>query len=337
MARYQLGGGKRAPKATATTSYVEALTVAGKKIQRGVAGAIAWAAAVTSVGKRTPKSAVTTTTLQTFSATGKRVPVGAATTGFIIYNLTAQGVRPIVGVKQGSGISITLWTLTAAGYRVPKGGNSRSVTWATAAVGKKTQRGTAGAITYTEAVTAVGKKAPKSAPSTTSTWVATAQGKKTPKGTPNAGNHAWTLNGQGSMPLVGYNKGSGSTVYLWAPAAVGRRAPKGNRTLTYTFVVGAVGKKNQRGTAQTTVHLWTTSAVGKKLQKSTIAITHVWALTASGHEMPEGRGDTDYWFSQVALGLSGIAGAIEGQWNGEEVVGMQYGDKAVIEWLMIPS
>jgi hypothetical protein len=53
--------------------------------------------------------------------------------------------------------------------------------------------------------------------------------------------------------------------------------------------------------------------------------------------MPEGRGDSDYWFSQVALGLKGITGTVEGIWNGQEVVAMQYGDKPVIDWEMLPA
>ena len=56
-------------------------------------------------------------------------------------------------------------------------------------------------------------------------------------------------------------------------------------------------------------------------------------LAASGYEMPEARGDTDYWFSQVAVGSKGI----QAYWNGQEVVAMYYGDKPVLDWLLTPA
>jgi hypothetical protein len=327
--------GKRAPKATATTAYVEVLAAAGKKIQKSSVGLI-WIAATSAAGKRAPKATATTTTLQTVGATGKRTPVGAAVTSFFIYNLTAQGVKPVVGVKQGSGIAINLFNPAAAGKRTPKGGNTTTWTNVCAAVGKKAQKGVAGAISYIEAVVSVGKRVPKSAPSTTYVEATAAAGKKAPKGTSNVGNHSWTLTAQGSSPLVGYNKGSGLITNAFATTAVGRRVPKGSRTISNTFNPVATGKKLQKATVTTSFH-WQASAAGKKFSSSTVVFTHAWVLSGVGYEVPKARGDTDYWFSQVALGLQGITGTVEGIWNGQEVVAMQYGDKPVIEWLMLPA
>jgi hypothetical protein len=325
--------GKRAPKAIATTTYTEALAAAGKKIQNSSVGLI-WIAATSAAGKRTPKATATATVLQTPAATGKETPKGAGTVTWT-YVQFAQGVAPVVGVKQGSGIVYAPFATAAVGKRAPKGGNTTTWTNVTAAAGKKTQKATA-STTYTEVVAAVGKRVPKSAPSTIYVEATAAAGKKAPKGTSNVGNHSWTLNAQGSMPLVGYNKGSGIVTNAFATTAVGRRVPKGSRTISNTFNPVATGKKFQKSTV-TTSFLWQASAAGKKFPNSAVVLTHVWVLSGAGYEMPEGRGDSDYWFSQVALGLKGITGTVEGIWNGQEVVAMQYGDKPVIDWEMLPA
>ena len=325
--------GKRAPKATATTAYVEVLAAAGRKNQNSSVGLI-WIAATSAAGKRTPKATATTTALQTPAATGKRTPkaVGTVTWTYVQF---AQGVAPVVGVKQGSAIVYAPFATAAAGKRAPKGGNTTTWTNVTAAAGKKTQKATA-ATTYTEVVASVGKRVPKSAPSTTYVEATVAVGKKAPKGSSNVGNHSWTLTAQGSSPLVGYNKGSGIITNAFVTTAVGRRVPKGSRTISNTFNPVATGKKFQKSTV-TTSFLWQASAAGKKFPNSAVVLTHVWVLSGAGYEMPEARGDTDYWFSQVALGLKGITGTVEGIWNGQEVVAMQYGDKPVIDWDMLPA
>ena len=137
---------------------------------------------------------------------------------------------------------------------------------------------------------------------------------------------------QGTKPEMPFLKGNGITIHQWATAAVGKRTPKGSGTGAHTWTQAATGKRIQKGTALTT-YRYDPAAVGKKLQKATAVVTYTWALTAEGLRVPVGRGDTDYWFSQVAVGDNGL----EFFMNGEFGVAMYYGDKPVLDWLLVPS
>jgi hypothetical protein len=225
----------------------------------------------------------------------------------------------------------------AIGKRTPVGGNTVSATWTPAAVGKRDPKGAAVTGNYTETVTATGKKVPKGAATSLSyVETVTAAGKKVPKGVATTVNHTWALTAQGITPLIGFNKGNALANHTWVPAAVGSRTPKGASTIGNVFVVAAAGKRVQKGTGTVTVQ-WLPAATGKKPQQGAGAVNYEWRGAAVGSRTPKARGDTDYWFSQVALGVSGIAGQVKGQWNGQEVVEMCYGDKQVIEWLLVPS
>ena len=326
--------GKRIPKGSNTVSALWTPVASGKKTQKGTATTSYVEAVPSAPGKRTPKSTVTTTTLHTTGVTGKRTPKATVTTAHS-WVLTANGVKPIVGAKQG--FATTSWTLSTAavGKRTPKSAPTVAHLWTLSITGKKLQKGTA-ATSYADALTVAGKRFPKSTVVTTYTELVAAAGRKAPRGAGAAIVHTWSMIAQGYAPLVGYNTGSALTYTAWAPAAVGKRAPKGSRTISVPWTPSATGKKIQAATAATS-YLWTPGAQGKKLTNGAALITYVEVVSLAGQRVPKGSGDSDYWFSQVALGLAGVTGHIEGIWNGLEVVEMQYGDKGVIEWLMVPT
>ena len=242
--------------------------------------------------------------------------------------LGRQMGAPIAPEVIGGGDPTGGW---AIGKRTPKGGNAITATWVTAAAGKKDLRGAA-TTTWTETLVSVGKRTPKGAATTTYTHTCTAVGKRTPKAVATPATHTWTAIAQGIKPEVPFLKGNGLVTHTWTPSAVGKRTPKGAGTGAHVWTQTATGKKIQKATAGTS-YRYDPAAAGRKIPKGAVLVSYEWVLDASGMYEPKARGDTDYWFSQVAVGDNGL----EFFMNGEFGVAMQYGDKPVLDWLLIPS
>ena len=324
--------GKRTPKSTITVPALWTPVALGKKVQQGTATVSYVETVPAAPGKRTPKGAVTTTTLHTAGGTGKRSPKASAT-ATDTWTPSAAGVRPIVGAKQGFAITSWVADTSGVGKRQPKSSTTIAHLWTPITAGKRIQSGTA-TTSYVETSTSAGKRLPKSTVVTSFTESLTAAGKKAPKGAGVPVVHTWSTLAFGFTPSVG--QGVGLAFTTWAPAAAGKRAPKGSSTVAVPWAPAGSSIALKTGAA-TASHLWTPGVQGKKLPKGIVLVPYAERVSAAGRRVPKGRGDSDYWFSQVALGLEGIAGYVEGIWNGQEVVEMMYGDKAVIEWLLVPT
>jgi hypothetical protein len=326
--------GKETPKATSSVTYTETVTAAGKKLQKAIT-AVTWSETSVVVGKRVPQGACALTTTDTITAAGKRSP-RAVTTAATNWVVAANGVTPLVGVKQGTAAVTYSSAVTVVGKRVAKSGSTTTYSFPIAAAGKKAQRGSA-AVTYTETTAAVGKRVARAVAAVTYSETLGAVGKRAPKATASPITYNWALLALGSRPIVGGKQGFAAVTYSVVTAANGKRTVRGSAAVTYSWATTAAGKKLQRGTAATS-HLWTPAGVGKRRPKGLIVVSYEIAVTASGKLSPKGRADTTtHEWTVVIMGLTGIAGVFEGWWNGQEIVEMQYGDKPVIDWAMVPA
>lgn len=70
---------------------------------------------------------------------------------------------------------------------------------------------------------------------------------------------------------------------------------------------------------------------------TTAVVSHTWISAAQGKRTPKASALVLVRFTPTATGLAGIVGFFGGQWNGQFFDVMQYEDKAVIEWYMVPS
>jgi hypothetical protein len=186
----------------------------------------------------------------------------------------------------------------------------------------------------------VGKRIPKSAPVFTWVETVTAVGRKAPRATV-AVTHSWSVPlAIGTAPLVGVNQGTALVPWSATTTAVGRRVPKATAAATWTEVVTATGIKPVlpvRSGSAVAYHSWAPSGVGKHVSQGATAFSHTWISEAQGVRSAKAFGVVLYQFDVFAGGTSGLTAAIEGYWNGQDVVGMQFGDKAVIDWLLVPS
>jgi len=192
--------GKRTPKATSTTLYTENVTAAGKKIQKSTV-TTTWTNAITAAGKKIQKATSVTAYSYDAGAVGKKTPKGSTTAVNHSWTLIAQGVKPVVGSKQGSALVFTAWTGSAVGKKAPKATASAVWTETTTAFGKKLQNGSGivlwtekvsvfGAkplrgstiVTWSESVIVSGKRIPKAIGFVFHNWVGDAEGKYNPLG-----------------------------------------------------------------------------------------------------------------------------------------------------------
>ena len=317
--------GWRESRGDATTAYSWTLSATGTKPLRGSAST-SWTEAPAAAGKRAPKATVTTTVVYATTAAGKRAPKATVTTTWT-EAVTAAGKR----VPKATATTSYTETLTAAGKRTPKAAATTAHLWSLAATGRKPLRGSAivahnwlvtavgasrpsqglgtASVSWSEFTTAAGRRAPKSTVITTVTFTSSAIGRRVPKAT-------------------------ATTSYVEAVTVQSKRIPKSTVIVATTWAVSVAGKRQQKGVA-TVAFLWQPAVVSKRVPKGAADALHIWISDADGFYEPKGAGDTDYWFSQVAIGVK--PGQIEAIWNGQEVTEMQYGDKAVIDWLLVPS
>jgi hypothetical protein len=249
--------GKRTPQGVVTTSYVEVLTSVGKRTPKSSA-VTSYVEALISAGRRTPISTATTSFVEALTSTGKRVPRATSVVAHA-WSLIAQGVKPIVGVKQGSGLGYQTWALTAVGKRTPKSTVTTAYVETLVAIGKKVLRGAA-TTSWSEALGAVGKRIPKSVVTTTVLQALSVAGKRTPKATTTTA-HAWALSAVGIKPIVGVNQGSAVVGYSRVPTAAGKRTPRGAALTTYVEAAVAAGRRTARSVVVAT-HSWVLAAEG---------------------------------------------------------------------------
>jgi beta-glucanase (GH16 family) len=329
-----LATGKRVPKATAATTWVDTLVAAGKRVTGGVTS-VAWVDVLTATGKRVPKAASTTTHVWSLLSSGKRTP-RAVTTTASNWAISAIGASPTVGVRQGSALVDYTWSTAAVGKRTPKGATGgTSYSFAVLAAGKKIQKGVA-ATSWVDTLTSAGKRFPKTTVAVA--WITTLAGvgKKAPKAAATM-SYQWSTTANGVAPIVGFKQGFATVANTWTVAAVGKRSPKATApVIAVSWPITAAGKRIQKGTATTTFN-WLTLAAGKKFPKGTAVIVYVDIVFAGGKRTPKARADVTYRSTVVVLGLKGMAGFVEGIWNDQEIVEMMYGDKQVVEWLLVPS
>ena len=100
---------------SATTSYTEATTAAGRRAPRGTA-TTSWLNALTAAGKRTPKASTTTAWAAATTAAGKRTQKGTAT-AVHAWAPSAVGVKPVVPPKTGSAVVAHSWVSSAVGTK----------------------------------------------------------------------------------------------------------------------------------------------------------------------------------------------------------------------------
>jgi hypothetical protein len=326
--------GKRTPKATTATTWSSAIAAAGSKPSQGTA-AVSWVTTLLSAGKRAPKGATAVTTTDTLTATGKRSPaaVAALATNWV---LAANGLAPTVGVKQGFATVTYSSAVTAAvGKRVAKAGTATTYSFVIAAAGKKIQQAIA-AVTWTSTITAVvGKRFPKATVAVVYSSTVAAVGKRAPKAT-TAVTYAWATTANGVKPVIGFKQGFATVTYASTVTAAGKRSPKATAVITHAWPVAATGQKLQKGTTSTS-YQWAATAAGKKLSQALVAVAYTVTTQAAGTRTPKARADVSYRSTVVAMGVSGIAGVVEGWWNGQEIVAMQYGSKPVIDWALVPA
>jgi hypothetical protein len=328
-----LASGKRAPKATSTTTWNDAITAAGKRVAGG-STSIAWTDVLAGVGKRVPKAvAGATTHLWTLLSSGKRTPKATSTTTHS-WVLTAVGVSPTVGVKQGSALVNHTWTAAAVGSRPAKGGVTVVYSFNVLAAGKKITKGVA-TTAWNVATTAAGKRSPKATVAVAWNVALTAAGYRASRGSTSTA-YNWATTANGVKPVVGFKQGFATVTNTWTATAVGKRTPKGSNNVAVTFALTATGKKIQKGTTSL-VHTWALSPFGKKVPKGTVVVVYAESINAVGKRVPKSTAAVTYRYTVVVLGISGIAGFVEGIWNDQEVVEMMYGDKSVVEWMLIPS
>ena len=292
--------GKRTPKAAATATHTWAPSAAGTRVPKGAA-ATTYVETTTAAGKRTPKATTTTAWTSTPAATGKWFPKSLATTTTHTWATTATGVKPIVGVKQGTAAVTYTETGTAAGKRVPKGSTVTAHSWATTASGTKSQRGSAIAG-WTAMVSAAGKRTPKASALTSYVETPSSAGKRIPKATTTTV-HAWTTAAAGVRPIVGAKQGFAIVNHAWATAAVGKRSPRGSIDTAHLWGLTAAGNKIQRGTAATS-YTATSAGSGKRVPKSTAATSYTETVTAAGKKVPKGNRAVAYVFAVTAQGVS---------------------------------
>jgi len=325
--------GKRSPKATTTTTWSSVIAAAGSKPSRGTA-AVSWVTTLLSAGKRAPKGAAAATTVDTLTATGKRSPAAVAAVA-TNWALAANGVAPTVGVKQGFATVTYSSAVTAVGKRVAKAGTATTYSFVTAAAGKKIQQAIA-AVTWISAITAaVGKRFPKATVAVVYSSTVAAVGKRAPKAT-TAVTYAWATTANGVKPVIGFKQGFATVTYASTVTAAGKRSPKATAVITHAWPVAATGQKLQKGTTSTS-YQWAATAAGKKLSQALVAVAYTVTTQAAGTRTPKARADVSYRSTVVAMGVSGIAGVVEGWWNGQEIVAMQYGSKPVIDWALVPA
>ena len=278
--------GKKSPRSVVTTTYTETVTAAGRKNQNSTV-TVPWYAALVSVGKRTPKSTGTVTALQTLSSVGRRTPKAQAA-AVHAWTPSAIGVKPVVNMNQGTGLVAVSWAPAAVGKRSPKGTSIPAVFWTPVATGKKIQQGSA-TTNYVEAVPpAPGKKTQKSAVTTTVLHTIGAAGRRTSSGSATAA-HTWTPAAAGFKPLVGVKQGFAITLWTASTTAAGRRVPKGAPTVAHLWTPVATGKKIQKGTAAAN-YVETPTSAGKRSPKSTAVTAYTETLTAAGKRSPKGAG-----------------------------------------------
>jgi beta-glucanase (GH16 family) len=329
-----LATGKRAPKGTAiTTTWNIALTATGKRVAGGVA-AVSWVDVLAGIGKRVPKAVGTATHVWTLLSSGKRSPK-ALTTAAHNWALTAQGVMPTIGARQGSALVTHTWTAAAVGSRPTKGASAVTYSFTTLAVGKKITKGVA-TTTWNVVTTAAGKRFPKTTVAVAWNVALTAAGKRASRGT-TAASYQWSTSANGYAPIVGFKQGFATVTPTWTVAAVGKRTAKGvSPVIANTWSVTAAGKRIQKGTTSL-VHNWALSGFGKKVPKGSALVVYLEEVNVRGKRFPRSTATVTYRYTVVTLGLSGIAGFVEGTWNDQEIIEMMYGDKSVIEWMLIPS
>jgi hypothetical protein len=327
-----LATGKRAPKAQSSTTWNDAITVTGKRIAGGVA-AVSWVDVLAGVGKRVPKAVSITTHLWTLLSSGKRSPKATGATTHA-WALTAQGVMPSVGVRQGSALVSHTWTTAAVGSRPAKGGNAVTYSFNVLAAGKKITKGVA-STAWNVATTAAGKRFPKATVAVAWNVALTAAGYRASRGSTSTA-YNWATTANGVKPIVGFKQGFATVTNTWTATAVGKRSPKATAPVTVTWAVGASGKKIQKGTTSL-VHTWALSPFGKKVPKGTVLVVYAENVNAVGKRVPKSAAIVTYRYTVVVLGLSGITGFVEAIWNDQEVVEMMYGDKPVVQWLLVPS
>ena len=233
--------GKRTPRATATTAHAWAPAAAGVKPAVGVkqgSGTTSWAATPAAAGKRTPRATVTTAHAWVPTAAGKKAPRATATTAHA-------------------------WAPTAAGKRAPK---------ATAAA------------TYVETLGATGKRAPKATAVALHNWTLIAQGARPVVGQKQGSGLvfvAWAPTATGTAPSIVIKQGSAVVAWVEAPTATGKRVPKGFRTTAWSELLTANGKRVVKGTGST-VFVEVATAAGKRKPGATVVVQVVFACQAAG-------------------------------------------------------
>lgn len=361
--------GKRAPRGTAAAAHTWTQSAAGVMplIVNGGAAVVAWSATTVAVGKRTPKATVAVAWSEVLTATGAKPQRGTATT---VWNAATAAVGK--RVARATATTTHTWALTAAGKRIARA--TVTVVWTDVivAAGKRAPRATT-ATTWAAALTAAGKRTPKATATTTHLWVPAATGKRVLRGSA-AVVHTWPVvaNGRNTISLgigsvtlswsdlltatgkrapkaatatsyafvtgvIGKKIQKATVALSWAEAltAQGKKVPKGALTVPHIWALAATGKKLQRGTA-TATHLWVPSAVGKKFQRSAVVITNEWVLDVEGHRLSAGASALSYQFVVLAEGVEGVLGFIEGFYKEEFFDAMQYGDRAVVGWMLTP-
>ena len=211
--------GKRVPKGGNTIVVTWALTAAGRKVQRGVA-TTSYTETPSAAGKRVPKGSSTVTWTEAITAAGKRASKATASTTHS-WTLFAQGVAPIVGVKQGTALVSHQWTPTAAGRRVTRGSSAVVVTWTPSATGRRVQQGTA-TIAHLWLSDATGRRSSQAVGVVLHAWASIASGERFPQAGA-AFTVMYLLDAEGIAGIgyvTGLYNGQRVTAMMWGPKEV---------------------------------------------------------------------------------------------------------------------
>jgi hypothetical protein len=199
---------------TAAARHDWSTTATGKKVMSGSATAAhVWTLVVTS--KRFMKGAATAAHVWNVSPSTGSKPLRGQTTAAHLWTLTAQGIRPVIGAKQGSAIASHTWTVAPiTGKRIMRGpATAAAHVWTASPVtGKKIMRGVAATSTHL--------------------WVVgPATGKKIMGGSA-AVTHLWSVS-----PSTGRRQtvGLATAVHVWRPTAEGFRFTRGTAVVFFKF------------------------------------------------------------------------------------------------------
>jgi hypothetical protein len=175
------------PQTEIVTYFDEAIALAESvNIAKGF-----WNFSSVAIGRRTPKATAGGSWAFTSAATGKRAPQATAG-GTWAFAGAAVGVRPIVGVKQGTGAGAWAFASTAVGRRTPKATAAGSWAFAGAATGRRVPKAAATSV-WTFVGAGTGRRAPKATAGGSWAFLGVSQGRRVPKA---AATGTWTFVGK---------------------------------------------------------------------------------------------------------------------------------------------